>query len=108
MLVDKFYEALERMRQDNLGKQLERRELGILASKYGIYINSNMWTCGLGQLFHKGKIGSKYVYIFKSIPITRQEIETLSVAVRAYKRDNNRKIEHAKAILRRFNIHNID
>lgn len=108
MNVQKFLAAFEKMRSHNLGKQFERRELGLLAIQYGIYFNSTMWTCGLGSLFRVGKVGPKYVYSFKNTVTTPAQIIDLSAKICAYKNDNNRTIEHAKSILRRFGIRNID
>lgn len=108
MNVQKFLAAFEEMRSHNLGKQFERRELGLLAIQYGIYFNSTMWASGLSLLFHVGNLGPKYVYSFKNTVTTPAQITILSNRIRAYKNDNNRTIEHAKNILRRFGIHNID
>lgn len=108
MNVQKFLAAFEEMRSHNLGKQFERRELGLLAIQYGIYFNSTMWACGLSSLFFVGKIGPKYVYSFKNIVTTPAQITDLSDRIRAYKHNNERTIEHAKNILRRFGIHNVD
>lgn len=108
MNVQTFHEAFEAMRQTNLGKQFERREIGLLALKYGIYVNSTMWACGFDSLFKKGKVGPKYIYSFKNIPTSEQDFVDLNAAIIAYKRNNHRTIEHAKQILRRYNIHNID
>ena len=108
MNVQKFLAAFEEMRSHNLGKQFERRELGLLAIQYGIYFNSTMWACGLSSLFRVGKIGPKYVYSFKNIVTTPEEIRELSGRIHTYKHNNARTIEHAKKILRRFGIHNID
>lgn len=108
MNVQKFLAAFEKMRSHNLGRQFERRELGLLALQYGIYFNSTMWACGLSSLFRVGKVGPKYVYSFKNTVTTTGQITDLSARIRAYKNDNNRTIEHAKSILRRFGIRNVD
>lgn len=108
MNVQQFHTIFEKMRTENRGRQFERRELGILATTYGIYFNSTMWAAGLSNLFNVGKVGPKYVYSFKNFPTSVEAVAALSERVRAYKRDNVRTIEHAKAILRRYNIHNID
>lgn len=108
MNVQKFLAAFEEMRSHNLGKQFERRELGLLAIQYGIYFNSTMWACRLGSLFHVGKIGPKYVYSFKNTVTTPEQISELSTTIRAYKNNNDRTIEHAKRVLRRFGIRNVD
>ena len=108
MNIQKFLSAFEEMRSHNLGKQFERRELGLLAIQYGIYFNSTMWASGLSTLFHVGKLGPKYVYSFKNTVTTSAQITDLAVKIRAYKNNNNRTIEHAKSILRRFGIHNVD
>ena len=108
MNVQKFLAAFEEMRSHNLGKQFERRELGLLAIQYGIYFNSTMWASGLSLLFHVGKLGPKYVYSFKNTVTTPAQITILSNRIRAYKNDNNRTIEHAKNILRRFGIRTLD
>lgn len=104
LFVDKF----ERMRQENLGRTFERREIELLALKYGLYVNSIMWTCGYGNLLNFGKIGRKNVYFFKNTPIIIQDVATLRAKMRQYKNDKNRTIAHAKAILRRYNINIID
>ena len=108
MNVQQFHTAFERMRTDNLGKQFERRELGLLAIQYGIYFNSTMWASGLGSLFNVGRIGSKYVYSFKNISTDVAKITELNTKIFQYKHNVNRQIEHARSILRRHGIHNID
>lgn len=108
MNTQHFLQSFESMRVANLGKQFERRELGLLAIQYGIYINSTMWVCGLNSFFKKGKVGPKYVYSFKNIPTSQQQVVDLNAAIFTYKHNNNRTIEHAKSILRRHGIHNID
>lgn len=108
MNTQHFYEAFENMRTHNLGKQFERRSLGLLALQYGVYFNSTMWACGLDKLFSVGKIGPKYVYTFKNILTNRADVEALSVKMFQYKHNTARTIEHAKSILRKFNIQNID
>ncbi len=108
MDTQRFYEAFENMRTHNLGKQFERRELGLLALQYGIYFNSTMWACGLSSLFKVGKVGPKYVYTFKNSVTAQNDIESLAVKIYQYKHNTARTIEHAKSILRKFNIRNID
>lgn len=108
MNVQNFHEAFEQMRVANLGKQFERREIGLLALRYGIYVNSTMWVCGFGNLFKKGRVGTKFIYTFKRTSTTEQDFAELSTAITAYKRNTARTIEHAKNILRKYNIHNID
>lgn len=108
MHINNFYNAFEKMRSENLGKQFERRDLGMLATKYGIYFNSTMWACGLGILFTTAKLGSKYVYLFKNNVTSRESVNLIAENIRQYEHNDARKIEHAKSILRRFGIHNID
>lgn len=108
MNIQKFQEAFEAMRVTNLGKQFERRELGLLAIQYGTYISNVMWVCGLNTFFKTGKVGPKYIYTFKNTPVTEEEVRNLNTAVLAYKRNNARTIEHAKSILRKHGILNID
>lgn len=108
MNVQRFYTAFEQMRSENLGKQFERRELGLLALQYGIYIDSTMWACGLNSLFRVGRIGPKYVYSFKNTVTSQQEVINVSDKMTEYRHNTARIIEHAKAILRRHNIYQID
>lgn len=100
----KFYEAFEAMRNENLGGTYDRRDLGLLALQYGIYFNSTMWACGLGDLFRKSRIGSRYVYTFKPLPTNIKTVDKLMRATYLYKHNDERKIAHAKAILRRYGI----
>lgn len=108
MNVQEFLAAFERMRVANLGRQFERRELGLLASRNGIYFNSTMWASGLGGLFKVGKIEGKFVYSFRNTPTTEAQINDLKRSMFAYTHNNERLIAHAKDILRRFHIHHID
>lgn len=104
MIPQKFREAFERMRISNLGIQFDRRELGLLAIKYGIYFNSTMWACGLDSLFNKSRIGPKYIYSFKNKESSIEEFEWLLRAINAYKHDTDRIINHARAILQRYGV----
>lgn len=108
MNAQQFHIALERMRQENLGKQMERRELGLLALRYGIYFNSTMWACDLSRFFRVGRLGPKYVYSFKVQPVDIREVREFLETIRIYRNDVNRKIEHAKEILRRYGINRIN
>ena len=75
-------------------------------------VNLDYWLFNMEYililLFHVGKLGPTYVYSFKNTVTTPAQITILSNRIRAYKNDNNRTIEHAKNILRRFGIRNID
>lgn len=104
MNVLKFHESFETMRKANLGKTFERRSLGLLALQYGIYFNSTMWACGLGDLFIKSRLGMKYVYTFKPVETKIEQINALSQEIFRYNHNDERKIEHARAILRRFGV----
>lgn len=106
--MQKFIEKFEKMRQENLGRTFERREIELLALKYGLYVSSIMWTCGYGNLLNSGKIGRKNVYFFKNTPIIMQDVATLRARIHQYKHDTRRTIEHAKAILRRYNINQVN
>ena len=104
MNIQKFHEAFEQMRLKNLGKSLERRELGIIASHYGIYFNSTMWASGLSRFFIVTKLGPKFIYRFKSKETSINEVANFMNDCREYARNDQRKILHAKAILRRYGI----
>ena len=108
MNVQNFVTAFEKMRLENLGKTYDRRELGLLALQYGIYFNSTMWASGLGSLFNSSKIGSKCIYSFKNNVTSVAAIEEISRNIREYKHNNQRTIEHAKNILRKFGIKRVD
>lgn len=104
-----FCSAFEEMRSHNLGKQFERRELGLLALQYGIYFNSTMWACGLGSFFRVAKLGPKFIYSFRNDPITVDSVVEFRRNLRAYIINSDmRSVEHAKSILRRFGIRNVD
>lgn len=104
MNVQKFHAAFEQMRLTNLGRAFERRELGIIASHYGIYFNSTMWASGLARLFIVTRLGPKFIYRFKNKETSLIEVTNLMNDCREYARNDQRKILHAKAILRRYGI----
>lgn len=108
MRIETFIEKFEKMRQENLGRTFERREVELLALKYGLYVNSIMWTCGYGTLLNSGKIGRKNVYFFKNTPTIVQDVAALRARIHQYTHDKLRTIEHAKAILRRNGINIVD
>lgn len=99
-----YVTQFNKMRSENLGRAFERRELGILASQHGIYINSTLWNCGLNNQFNVAKVGPKFVYIFKVNPMELADFEAIATNARIYRNNPNRKIEHAKAILKRYGI----
>jgi hypothetical protein len=100
----RFLEAFEAIRLANLGKQLDRRELSILASRHGIYFDNAMWVCGLSTLFYANKIGKKYVYSFKNKETSLDVINDMAVKLHVYRANTLRKINAAKATLRRYGV----
>lgn len=106
--IQYYIEQFNKMRSENLGKSFERRELGIMASQHGIYINSTLWNCGLNNQFHVAKVGPKYVYTFRKNPMVIADFEAITVNARIYRNNRIRKIEHAKEILRRYGIREVD
>lgn len=109
MNVQKFQAAFERMRQENLGKHFDRRELGLLAIRYGTYITTTMWASGLGSFFHRTRIGRKYLYSFRNTPVTEVELNLFVYNLNEYTNNStHRAIEHAKRILRQHGITTID
>ncbi len=108
MNIEKFQAAFERMRQENLGKHFDRRELGLLATRYGTYITTTMWASGLGSFFNRTRIGRKYLYSFRNTPVTDVEFNLFVYNLGEYTHDTHRVIEHAKRILRQYGITTID
>lgn len=96
--------AFNKMREANLGKVFDRRELSLLASEHGIYINSSLWQSGLAVHFEQTKIGPKLVYLFKNTAMTEADWRSIRSNRRLYDDNVLRKIEHAKAILKRYGV----
>jgi hypothetical protein len=109
MNIQKFQTAFEQMRQNNLGKHFDRRELGLLATHYGTYITTTMWASGLGCFFNRTRIGRKYLYSFRNTPVTEVELNLFVYNLSEYTNNSTqRTIEHAKRILRQHGITTID
>lgn len=104
MNILKFHESFETMRKENLGKTFERRSLGLLALQYGIYFNSTMWSSGLGRFFVVTKLGPKFIYRFKNKKTSINEVTKFKNDCKEYIKNDQRKILHAKNILRKYGI----
>ncbi len=104
MNINNFHASFEAMRQANLGRQFDRRELSLLARKYGTHINSTMWAAGLSRFFVTAKLGPRFVYTFKTAPVLLDDVMQFNADLYTYAHNSARKIEHAKLILRNAGI----